>query len=569
MDDIEFTALETRLRRQAALRPPVPDELLRFAESVPSRYPRRSPLGLAFPNWNLGRAYRLVATAVAIIVAVTATAAIVNLRGQRAAQGSQPVGSDWAWQRTDDVSLADAFAVAGGYVGICQDPGGSLGCTSRDGIHWTTSSDPTVLFNDSNRAFIPSSVAHLGSLWAAVGMGSGNAGPGVMLWSSRDGQRFSYSAADVFGSYLPQEVGATSQGLVVFANRPGQGNVGSDVSMWSSTDGQQWTREPLPVTVQTYFAGDSGVVVAGKDVSMLGPTTNETWLSRDGKAWSIVHLPPACLELDRIVSLPNGYAGMCHTASGSWIAISSADELTWQEIGSAPDGVVQTMDAYAGRLVVSVHHGTPSSALLWQSADDGATWLPVVGPDGHEAQGQPLDLGGHLALFTWDRASDTWRLSYLGTPAGSSVGGSAPAGPSATPAPTQLLPSSSPRACGDSIPVMVDLDGIRGWAPVYRSETHGRDSCSSFMGVLGSKIAVQATCTVAQTLQVELLDNGPFASFQVDCPIAGASPQVVFRLSGAASLVGDTVQVSVVGPAAGDYEFLVQTAGTAVPAATP
>jgi hypothetical protein len=190
------------------------------------------------------------------------------------------------------------------------------------------------------------------------------------------------------------------------------------------------------------------------------------------------------------------------------------------------------------------------------------------------------------AYLLWDPSAGAWQVEYLETPSAMASTeptasatasdeptalASASQGPNATTAP---VPSPSSNGCVGSLPVVENVDGLSGWRVAYVANASSvAGVCTGVSGALGSEMAVYATCSASKTLHVELSDadpslaaGGPLATFDVDC---AASPVLVYRSAGDPKLVGHFVQIFLVDPPEGDYQFLVQTTDGPLPSPAP
>ena len=583
MNEHEMEDLENILRRSVPSRAPaVPDKLFDFIDAVPARYGRRPRLILALERPRFRRSIAVAATAAAVVVAIAAGMLLVSVRG---GAGSGPlVPAQWTWQKADGSALGNIYRVANGYVATCGTGFADSICTSRDGLTWTDAGDSSVVLDTTSQPFRPMSLAHFGNAWAAIGTKYTDGNPnGTLLWHSEDGLRWSISdVAGMTDTWIG--VASTSFGLVA----TGQPGGGGGTQAWVSTDGLSWDSLVTPVAPQSVVAGAAGLVITGPQTASGAAGTIETWRTSDGNGWFGGHLLAGLQSVGRAFAVPHGFVALGMFGSNSYKLLESTDGLDWRVSAQAPAGAMYILDQVGGRLVASVTHAPwtdfasviSDPALVWQSAD-GENWQPLLGPDGRQFSGRISSVGDRGAAFQWDQAASTWHLAHLvqpQTPISAATPAESNVGPRATPwaiASAYLCSRADPQA----IPVQANLNGLTGWQVAYEAWGFGLGSgsytgCGASYNVVGSEMAVLATCDSSQTLVVDLLDATvdagtsdarQFAAFQFDCPIASSSPVVVGRISGDVAHVGRPVQVLIKGPLEGNVRLLLQTANATAP----
>ena len=581
MNEHEMEDLENILRRSVPSRAPaVPAELFDFIDAVPAGYSRRPRLVLALERPRFRRSIAVAATAAAVVIAIAAGMLLVSVRG---GAGSGPLApAPWTWQKADGSTLGNIYRVANGYVATCGTGFADSVCTSRDGLTWTDAGDSSVVLNTTSQPFRPMSLAHFGSAWVAIGTKYTDGNPnGTLLWHSQDGIR--WSIADVSGM-TDTWIGATSTSFGLVAT--GQPGGGGGTRAWVSTDGLSWNSLVTPVEPQSVVGGAAGLVITGPQSATGAAGTIETWRTSDGQGWFGGHLLAGIQSVGHAFSVPHGFVALGMFGLNSYKLLESTDGLDWRVSAQAPAGAMYFLDQVGGHLVAGLTRApwtdfasvVSDPVMVWQSVD-GENWQPLLGPDGRQFSGRVGSAGDRGAAFTWDQAASAWHLAYLvqpQTPISTATPAATKAGPRATP-----WAIASANAClrtdAQAIPVQANLRSLTGWKLAYETWGFGSGSytsCGASYDVVGSEMAVLATCDTAQTVSVSLLDASPdagaidartFAYFDFDCPIASSAPVFVFGVSGQLPQVGHPVQVLINGPIEGNVRLMLQTTNAPTP----
>jgi hypothetical protein len=581
MNEHEMDDLENILRRSVPSRAPaVPGELFDFIDAVPARYGRRPRLIVALERPRFRRSIAVAATAAAVVVAIAAGMLLVSVRG---GAGSGPLApAQWTWQKADDSTLGNIYRVANGYVATCGTGFADSVCTSRDGLTWTDAGDSSVVLNTTSQPFRPMSLAHFGTAWAAIGTKYTDGTPnGTLLWHSQDGVR--WSIADVLGM-TDTWIGVTSTSFGLVAT--GQPGTTDGAQAWVSTDGLSWNSLVTPVAPQSVVAGAAGLVITGPQSATGAAGTVETWRTSDGEGWFGGHLLAGVQSVGRAFSVPHGFVALGMFGLNSYKLLESTDGLDWRVSAEAPAGAVYFLDQVGGHLVAGLTRApwtdfasvASDPVLVWQSVD-GENWQPLLGPDGRQFSGRVGSAGDRGAAFQWDQAASTWHLAYLvqpQVPISTATPAASTSGPRATPWAIASANVCS-RTDAMAIPVQADLHGLTGWRVAYEAWGFSQGSytgCGATYDVVGSEMAVVATCDTAQTVSVNLLDASvdaqagdarTFAVFDFGCPIASSAPVFVFGISGDVAHVGHPVQVLIKGPIEGNVRLMLQTTNAPTP----
>ena len=607
MDDREMADLERRLRRAVVgHEPQAPQSLVGFINTIPARYSmaRGVQSNLDGP-WIRRGLFAMVAVA-AVILAIVGSAAIVAVRSGPNGGPGAPSVVGWTWQRADDTIVSRIFQVSHGYVGTCGQDEGL--CSSPDGLHWTTPADPSIVAVDGGAYFVPDKIVRYGSIYLATGQSSSNANPScapdattyiptAVIWRSSDGVHWTQVDSPAFSGLTLTGVASLESGFLAYAAGT------PDETGWAltSTDGSTWARASrLPVQPGISSAGTAGVVVG---------SSGAQWRTVDGTNWNRMTVPPGW-SVGLVYRVPSGgfiALGLSRTGIGYQI-LTSADALTWRVDAGDLEGLPLALDSVGGRLFADVSSSPLNSSAypdsstfgqnafaIWQSADSGRTWQPLLDASGNHMSGLVTTADGRLFISSPDPALTRWRVTWVGTPPGTSPVGSVT--PAATDTPDSAATSSpaiqasdqaggspcddgsSPAPSGGPLAafgtpswfpqIHPNLGGMSGWTAIggyWGGEGYG---CSFTVGQgMGSAVGVIGACDTAQILDVELQDEtaglvGPqriVASFQVMCPLPLSSPQPVFSMSDNTRL-GHQLQVQVVSPVPvnGKYTFLIQT----------
>ena len=436
MNELEMTQLEQRLRRSTAgHRPPAPETLVDFVETVPVRHRPAGRIALAADRPRVRRSLFGVAAAAAVVVALAGSAALVSLRTGQPGTGASPSAQVWAWQPVEKGVAPLGFKVskvAHGYIGACGPSDNEVACTSRDGVHWASPADPAILAIDGGDASVSAEQvqkvrgAYVAWVWPPS--------PKGRLLRSTDGVRWTYMPAPDVSASLTAD-GATYVWFGALADRyfvvygytsPAQGFA------MTSTNGVTWTpATSLPDAPEQVASGAAGVYLTG------ATSPKRTWRSTDGETWTQVGIPEDDLP-GSAVRLADGTYLAATLKDGT--LVRSTDGLAWHADRGNLVGYVQSLVLVGDRLLAGVYPNPVSESkletdpLISQSQDGGRTWTPVAGPDGRQLAGSVLTFGDSAGV--WDTASG--RLSWIGFLGDGTLPSFAPptATPAATPAPT-------------------------------------------------------------------------------------------------------------------------------------
>jgi hypothetical protein len=450
MDDVELAQLELRLRKSVVGHAPAaPDALVRFIDTVPAMEPAGRRLGFAGTRPGVRRAFFALAAAAVIVVAVAGTAALVAIRGDQT-RGAPAASDGWSWQQADGTAVRTVLQVSRGFVGTCTDDKGTDSlCTSRDGSSWTVPVDPTIVTVEGSAQFWPTRIVKSAGVYVAVGpklICETTARcpdhtpylvpsiPSEQLWRSTDGVRWSRVDSPAFTGLDGLTLGVVAGSFVVLAREPGGTAAGWALT---SADGLTWSRasqvpvSPIPALVgdppgqQPLWApGTWGISVA--DVSSPDPVE---WRSLDGRTWTRLHLPSG-IEFAYGGRIADGsYMGFgigSSTAANAALGVRivrSADGLTWRVDQGNLDGFAIGIVSVGDRLIASVFQSqlSPDSATtgmspIWESADLGHTWQPLLDTTGHQLIGTVSLVGDRLAIYTGPHGpTSLGRLEWLGS----------------------------------------------------------------------------------------------------------------------------------------------------------
>lgn len=445
-DDLD---LERRLRHSVVgWRPNAPASLHEFIRNVPTARAvgsRRLGFGKMADRPRPRRGVAAIAVAVAFVLAVAGSAALISIRQDSAVsrspgatkQTSQPtsafdfVTGGWGWRRVGDSAPGVVTPVTNGFLGECVANGIPAVCTSRDGVAWTLPPDPAVLAVAGGGRFAGWSVTHGAAGWVAAG----TIDPGT--WRSSDGVHWFAVAVDLPGLQRA-EVQALPAGfaMLAMANNGGQ----PAARLLISTDGVAWTPVDLPAGIsQVRLAGAVGLV--GSRVEN-GSSVARPVSSADGLSWTALSLPDGVEGLSLTIRLASGsYVGVGTVGT----MVTSADGVTWR--ASAGPGSPLDSLAVVGQHALAIAR-VPSTdvSALWESAD-GASWQQVALLDGNQLSGTQLfSLGDRVGLFSGSK------LTTIGWP-------TAGEGATVSPTSTATLGTAGSPAPQSSAPGLV----VGGW----------------------------------------------------------------------------------------------------------
>ena len=323
---------------------------------------------------------------------------------------------EWTWRQTDGTYFEAPFAVPGGFVATCGDPGdhelanASL-CSSTDGLNWTVPADPAMVSVAGQAAFWPVDVVNHGGSRVALAMQKPlpfAEAPSGSIWSSADGVHWSPVASSAFGDLKPSALETTPTGFLVVALDASNKRGG----VFTSSDGATWARATdLPVSLDSFADGDPGLYVVGRTPA----GEPQVWRTMDGASWTRGSLPDGIASLSSPARTADG--GLVAMAVGdagpaSNVVLGSTDGLHWQAVATNLDGNLFSLTAAGSRLIATVSMGGAYDGpyLVWQSADGGKTWQPMPGPDGLQLT---TIASGHSGTV---RVTDaTGKVTWVGT----------------------------------------------------------------------------------------------------------------------------------------------------------
>jgi hypothetical protein len=417
-----------RLRLQAAeatLPANPPEALLAFIDTVPTVHEREQTRPMHIRRGKtLARGLALAAAAV--VVAAIATQAIVNIRSSQ----NPGAGPSWRWYVPTGTKPEMILArVANGYLGECDRGDATVvPCSSRDGIAWSVPADPAVanLDGDVPDGFLPRPVEERNGVYVAISIGVGTP-TGLLV--SNDGTTWTALHSDAIDAVMGAEAGV-SYGEQL-ATLPDRFLViaGSSQDLWAftSADGTTWTRASRAPTTGL---NDVGYGAAG---FFLQGDEGKVWRTVDGASWLAVDSPSG--PPNQVVSVPGGG----YVAATRSKIVKSMDGVTWREDQGDLVGYPFAFAAVGGRLLVSVT-ASPDPAdpvgdgQVWESLDWGATWRPLLGPDGTQFHGRVQAIGDAVAIIQKDRMLES--PAYVGFLDGRTIASAPPATPRPTPTPT-------------------------------------------------------------------------------------------------------------------------------------
>jgi hypothetical protein len=209
----------------------------------------------------------------------------------------------------------------------------------------------------------------------------------ALAWRSGDAERWSLESMDSMpASFAVTAAVDPRDGSVWAAGRSGPTPVA-----WSSTSGGSWTRHELPTVsggaeserVVTLVATDHGFLAGGSAGPELGDRRARFWRSVDGTAWEPAPDDPAFGGGEVVAIEPRGSGfvalgrlgtGQRSTGSVAWL---SDDGLAWHRVAdpALAGGLVNGLATDADETLVAVGSDPDErEAVVWRSADGGATW---------------------------------------------------------------------------------------------------------------------------------------------------------------------------------------------------
>jgi hypothetical protein len=406
MDDMEVARLEQLLRKSAeGHRPPAPDALVKFIDTVPARERRSGLIGRVIPGPAARRGVLGLAAAAAVVFALAGTVALMAVRHPTGpAAPSLPSRDGWAWQATDGTAHMPAFQVTNGFIATCgrwsdQAFVDQTLCSSPDALHWTTPGDPAIVSVDGGGVFLPDMVierqgVYITTSFNHVGPGEFRS-PAKSLWRSTDARHWSVVDSPAFAGMSVTLDGAIAGGFVATARPDPLGQPSFTVNLLISADGLTWSvASEVPIDnsvigVGSYYAvTPAGFYVGGPQQ---GSTDVAFWRTVNGRDWAPVSLPPGAGvdQLGQVVRLPDGSflgLGSSNDASHANVMMHSADGLAWQRHSTSLVGSVDQLFAIGDRLVVSLSkepYVSPNS--YWESDDWGRSWRQL-----HDLSGAPI-----------------------------------------------------------------------------------------------------------------------------------------------------------------------------------
>ncbi len=405
MDDMEVARLEQLLRKSVeGHRPPAPDELVDFIDTMPAIERRSGLVGRVIPGRTARRGVLGLAAAAAIVVALAGTAALMSVRHSPGpASESLPSRDGWAWQATDGTVHLPAFQVASGFIAVCGRWSDNALvdqtlCSSSDGLQWTTPADPAIVSMDGGGVFLPDMVIEHDGVYVATSFNHSQpgeyTGPARSLWRSTDGRRWSVVDSPAFAGMSVSLDGAIADGFVATA-RPSPLGASFTVNLLVSADGLTWSvASEVPIDFSVIGAASyevatpAGFYVGGPQH---GTTDVALWRTVDGRNWAPVSLPAGAGvdQLGQVVRLADGsFLGLGSSNDGTHpnVMMHSTDGLAWQSQSTSLDGVVTQLMAIGDRLVVGLSRDPnvgPKSC--WESDDSGQSWRQL-----HDLSGAPI-----------------------------------------------------------------------------------------------------------------------------------------------------------------------------------
>jgi hypothetical protein len=467
MDETEVATLEQVLRKSAeGHRPPAPDALVEFIDTVPARERRSGLVGRVIPRHVGRRGVLGLAAAAAVVFALAGTVALMAVRHPTGpAAPSLPSRDGWAWQATDGTVHMPALQVAKGFIAVCgrwsnQALVDQALCSSSDGLHWTTPADPAIVSVDGGGVFLPDMVIERDSVYVATSFNHAQpgeyTGPARSLWRSTDGRHWSVVDSPAFVGMSVTLDGAIADGFVATAQPSPLGQSSFTVNLLISADGLTWSvASEVPIdnsvigVASNYAVTPAGFYAGGPQQ---GSTDVAFWRTVNGHDWAPVSFPSGAgvEQLGQVVRLADGSflgLGSSNDASRPTVMMRSTDGLAWQRQLTSLDGVVVQLFAIGDRLVVGLSkepYVGPNS--YWESDDWGRSWRQL-----HDLSGAPISgvmynsISGRLQL-----AGDDFIVHWVLSPVPYDPTATSEASPAAAPespvASESVAPTPEPSA---------------------------------------------------------------------------------------------------------------------------
>lgn len=204
------------------------------------------------------------------------------------------LGTDGVPERMTTVTVGPNGFVSGGSVGPELAERHARFWQSADGTSWAPVADDPAVFHDAE---VRSITTFEGGLLAVGVVGTVQEPTGSVAWTSLDGSVWKRIDAGAFDGGVAVSVAPAPWGGVVA--------VGSTIDRrnavaWTSADGLAWSRAPDEKSRQYSrgFAWMTDVVTIGDiavavgDVQGLQRGTAESWISRDGRTWTMSNSAP-------------------------------------------------------------------------------------------------------------------------------------------------------------------------------------------------------------------------------------------------------------------------------------
>jgi hypothetical protein len=229
------------------------------------------------------------------------------------------LGDDGVPERMTAVAAGPNGFIAGGSVGPELAERHARFWQSADGVTWEPAADDTAVFHDAEvRSIVPFQGGYL-----AVGVvGTVQDPPGSVAWISLEGSVWKRIDDTAFDGGVAVSVAVAPWGGLVA--------VGSTVDrrnavVWTSADGLAWTRAPDEASRQHSggFAWMTDVVAIGDlaiavgDVQGLQRGTAESWISRDGRTWTMSNSAPVQEGAEFYAIIPGGPGALAVGAFGA------------------------------------------------------------------------------------------------------------------------------------------------------------------------------------------------------------------------------------------------------------
>lgn len=229
------------------------------------------------------------------------------------------LGVDGVPERMTTVTVGPSGFVAGGSVGPELAERHARFWRSADGVTWTpVADDPTVFHAAEVRSITP----FAGGFLAVGVIGTVQAPTGSVAWISIDGSVWKRIDDGAFNGGVAVSVAPAPWGGLVA--------VGSSIDRrnavtWTSADGLAWTRAPDEASRQhsggfawmTDVVAIGDVAVAVGDVQGLQRGTAESWISSDGRTWTMSNSAPVQEGAEFYAIIANGSGALSVGAFGA------------------------------------------------------------------------------------------------------------------------------------------------------------------------------------------------------------------------------------------------------------